>query len=135
MSKFTSRAAARKDAQKQGKSIGEIEISYNEKAKSYTWKLAEVKPVTCTPEPAKSADAEKGNGKPAKKAHRIHRAKFQPEQIITVLVDKNPKRKGSKSHPVFALYKTGQTVTQYLEIGGHQRDLRWDVDHKFIAID
>ncbi len=126
MSKFTSKAAARKDAQKQGRSLGEIEIEYNEKAKMYTWKLAEVKPV-------ESADLAE---KPAKKGNgRGRAARFQPEQIITVLVDKNPKRTGSASYDVFECYENGQTVEENLKTGGHTAALRWDVDHKFISIE
>lgn len=53
--------------------------------------------------------------------------------IVRVLVP-NPKRPGSATHARFALYETGATVAELLERGVRRVDLRWDVDHKFIAI-
>ena len=54
--------------------------------------------------------------------------------VITVLVDKNPKRPGSVSETRFACYKTGETVEQYLRAGGRGLDVKWDVDHGFISV-
>lgn len=134
MSKFTSKAAARKDAQEQGKSLGEIEIEYNEKAKQWSWKLAEVKPVAPSKAPANSTTeaTKKANGK----ANGRGRAtRFQSDQIITVLVDKNPKRVGTTGYKIFEYYENGQTVEENLKAGGRKQDLRWDVNHKFISIE
>lgn len=96
--------------------------------------------------PAKAAKAAKGNGKAkvvAKKkeggAKRGRAARlFKPDQRITVLSKKNPKREGSESYDRFENYVTGKkgmTVKQALEAGVTSGDLKWDRDHKFIQID
>lgn len=54
--------------------------------------------------------------------------------VITVIVDKNPKRPGSVSEQRFACYKTGQTVEDYLRAGGRGLDVKWDVEHEFIRV-
>lgn len=53
--------------------------------------------------------------------------------IVTVLVP-NPKRPGSLTHARFELYKTGQTVGEFLAAGGRRVDLKWDEEHKFVSI-
>jgi hypothetical protein len=61
-------------------------------------------------------------------------------KTIKVLVSENPKR--GNSHNRFAFYKTGMTVGKYIErceaVGLPatlaKADLRWDVNHMFIAI-
>jgi len=55
-------------------------------------------------------------------------------QVITVLVDKNPKREGSSAHERFNLYRTGMTVSQYVEAGGRTGDLTYDEKHSFISV-
>jgi hypothetical protein len=66
---------------------------------------------------------------------------------ITLLVEENPKRVGSKTHARFALYKTGMTVGQFLDAcvahdGPTARprhrylaDLHWDRDHQFLTVE
>lgn len=64
------------------------------------------------------------------------------ERTITVVAEKNPKAKGSKSERRFALYRTGMTVGEYItaasKLGGGRRkavrDLTWDSTHDFIKI-
>ena len=53
--------------------------------------------------------------------------------IVTVLVP-NPKRPGSLTHARFELYRTGQTVGEFLAAGGRRVDLKWDEEHKFVSI-
>lgn len=65
--------------------------------------------------------------------------------VITVLVDKNPKRAGSRAAARFALYRPGMTVGIYLtkahdlEQGLEARhwyraDIRWDLAHGHISV-
>ena len=131
MSKFTSKTAARKDAQKQGKNVGEIEIVFHEEGNHYTWKLAEVAPVAVTPEPVKADE----NGKTKVKAKRSNRSRFMPDAIITVLVNANPKRKTGASWARFNLYKNGMSVKEHQDAGGLADDYDWDISHKFISIE
>lgn len=64
------------------------------------------------------------------------------DRKITVLSEANPKAKGSKSARRFGLYKSGQTVGEYIEaaskLGGGRRkavrDINWDVAHGFIKL-
>lgn len=46
----------------------------------------------------------------------------------------NPKRPGTKAHARYELYRTGQTVADFLEAGGRRADLRWDEQHGNITI-
>lgn len=59
---------------------------------------------------------------------------FPLDGKITVRVDSNPKRVGSKAHARFALYKTGDTVEQFMKKGGTYSTLKWDTEHGFVAI-
>lgn len=56
------------------------------------------------------------------------------EQVITLVIDKNPKREGSDAQYRFGLYRNGMTVRDYLNAGGTRDDLRWDAAHGFIQI-
>ena len=62
--------------------------------------------------------------------------------VITVLVDANPKREGSKAHTVFALYRTGMTIKEFadeMDAAGLGKEstpnLIWDAKHGFISIE
>lgn len=55
--------------------------------------------------------------------------------VITLLVAENPKRPTAAAHARFALYRTGQTVAEFLAAGGTKADLSWDRVHGFIRID
>lgn len=70
----------------------------------------------------------------APKAPRETSGKFPGSAVITVLVDKNPKREGSASHARFEFYKSGQTVKEALEAGLTTGDFHHDVAHNFISI-
>ena len=55
-------------------------------------------------------------------------------QVITLLVDGNPKRPWGAAHRRFDLYWTGMTVGEFLAAGGTRGDLWYDHDHGFIRI-
>jgi len=62
--------------------------------------------------------------------------------VITVLVDGNPKRSGSKAAEVFAHYQSGQTIAEFadaLAAAGLGKEatpnLVYDAKHGFITID
>lgn len=67
--------------------------------------------------------------------------KFANDHVITVLVNTCPKRHGSKSAKVWQVYKSGQTVAEYME--AHKKAnahytpmscLTWDTKHKFVSV-
>lgn len=56
---------------------------------------------------------------------------------ITLLVEGNPKRPGSKAHGVFALYRDGMTLQEFLDAAGAVAtpNLVYDATHGFIAVE
>jgi hypothetical protein len=56
---------------------------------------------------------------------------------VRFLVDANPKRPGSKSWYRFEAYFKARplTVRQMLYVGAIHEDVRWDLGHRFIALD
>lgn len=62
------------------------------------------------------------------------RVKHSDDLVITMLVEENPKRKGSRARGEFAFYKNGMTVAEYLKAGGSRASLIWDENHKFIRL-
>jgi len=69
-----------------------------------------------------------------KKERKIGLRNFKDDQVITLLVDHNPKRPGSASHGRFENYEDGMTVKEALTAGLISGDLSWDVAHAFIEI-
>jgi hypothetical protein len=59
---------------------------------------------------------------------------FPSDGTISLRVESNPKRKGSKSFDRFAHYKNGMTVEQAIKAGVLFADLKWDSEHGFIAV-
>lgn len=59
---------------------------------------------------------------------------FPLDGKISMRVESNPKRKGSKSFDRFAHYKDGMTVEAAIKAGVLYADLKWDTEHNFIAI-
>lgn len=62
--------------------------------------------------------------------------------VITVLVESNPKRPGSKAHAVFEHYKNGQTIAEFADslaaadLGKEATpNLVYDAKHGFITIE
>lgn len=74
------------------------------------------------------------------------RTEYQDSYRIEVRVGQNPKRKSSRSHARFALYRDGMTVGEYKaacvklegadarEPYGYLADLRWDEERQFITV-
>ena len=59
------------------------------------------------------------------------------DAMITLRVEGNPKRPGSKAHGVFAMYVDGMTVQDFLDAAGPAAtpNLVYDAAHGFIAIE
>lgn len=68
------------------------------------------------------------------KSRRTGGSKWKADQIITLLVDYNPKRASSESHARFENYEDGMSVEEALEAGLTNGDLNWDTAHDFIKI-
>ena len=51
-------------------------------------------------------------------------AAVYPEDLITVRARKNPKKPGTLAHQVFELYRSGQTVAEFVSIYGTSEFLR-----------
>jgi hypothetical protein len=64
-------------------------------------------------------------------------AQFGPDDVITVLCEKNPKRTGSKAFTLHGHFKTGMTVKEYLEKAGEggRSNLNWDAGARFVRVD
>lgn len=61
-------------------------------------------------------------------------SRYDDNDTIKVLVNRNPKRRNSKAHEIFYLYKDGMTVKEFLEAGGQRRDLNWNVAKNFMKV-
>ena len=61
--------------------------------------------------------------------------KREDNAIIRMLVDHNPKRKGSRSYDEFNLYKDGMTIKGFIKAGGSKASIRWDVNKGFIKLE
>jgi hypothetical protein len=82
-----------------------------------------------TPKKEKAPKPE-GTGVP-----RTNFAGLWPEdQPIKVLVEKNPKKNGSKSRERFEHYFGSDTVGAYLAKGGTYQDLAYDVARQFVQV-
>lgn len=87
--------------------------------------------------------ASKGNGskpKKEKKARAAGEGNGRPKKLaddgkITILVDKNPQREGSKGAAYFELYKNGMTVKEVMEAGVTRSHLNWAVDHGWVKVE
>lgn len=62
------------------------------------------------------------------------RARFTEDQVITLLVNENPKRKGTMAWAKWEIYEDGMTVGEYLEAGGKRSTLNYDVEKGYIEI-
>jgi hypothetical protein len=77
--------------------------------------------------------------KKAKKEPTVRRSKFDMlypgRSKITVLVDKNPKKEGSKAHERFKLYGKNTTVAEFIKKGGTYQDIAYNIGREFIGIE
>lgn len=62
------------------------------------------------------------------------RARYTKDQVITLLVDENPKRKGTMAWDKWEVYEDGMTVGEYLAAGGKRSTLNYDVEKGYIEI-
>lgn len=89
-----------------------------------------VKPITTEKE---ALNAAKTVNKAAAKVRED-----KSDKKIKMLVKENPKRVGSRAFDVFACYKDGITVAEFLKAsaksGGSMANVNWDVDHEFIKL-
>lgn len=83
--------------------------------------------------PKAKGKATKKNGKSASKSTSSPKgpgkgAKYAVEgKTIHKLATKNPRREGTHGHASWEALKSGMTYAQYIEAGGRNRDLRWDI--------
>lgn len=87
--------------------------------------------------PTKEAKAPKAPKE--KKEPTVRRSKFDVlypgRSKITVLVDKNPKKEGSKAHERFKLYGKNTTVAEFIKAGGTYQDIAYNIGREFIGIE
>lgn len=67
-------------------------------------------------------------------ATKTRKARVSDDAVIKLLVDKNPKREGSKAAERFASYKDGMTVKQAKDAGLTAADLSYDAEHNYISV-
>lgn len=85
---------------------------------------------------AKDAQKPAADKPTAEKKDRERSSKnFNKDAKISLLIDKNPKREGSKSHVRFAAYKDGMSVGDFVKAGGTFGDLAWDSARGYIRIE
>ena len=76
--------------------------------------------------------------KKEKKEPTVRRSKFAEiypdDAAVEVLVDKNPKKEGSKAHERFKLYRKGGTVKGFIDAGGTYQDIAYNVGRQFIKV-
>ena len=90
-------------------------------------------PSLTTPKEKQKSKAQNSGTKNSTRATgRIGR--FPETAKIKLMIRGNPKRRKSASFEIFALYRDGMTVKEYLEAGGKRRDLNWDTEKNFIEI-
>ena len=84
---------------------------------------------------ASQVDAERRAANPRAIAAPVSAREATTDQrVIRVLVETNPKRRGTSAHDRFALYRDGMTVAQFLAAGGTRGDLTWDQERAFIRL-
>lgn len=105
-----------------------------------TWKavcaaIASTEAVEATSRsPAKVAVAAK---KAASGAGRPRGTTQFAGKTLVALVEENPRRQGTKGHASFAILlgnPKGVPYEQYIEKGGRNNDLRWDLAKKWVAV-
>jgi len=74
------------------------------------------------------------DGTPKRKVGTRGSSKFPGTNVITLLVDFNPKRKGSASHGRFENYEDEMTVEEAQKAGVTPGDLLWDTAHGFVEV-
>lgn len=62
-------------------------------------------------------------------------SKIPNDATIRVLAEENPRRKGTKAHERFELFKDGMTVKEYLDAGGTRLAIRTNVEKGHIELE
>jgi hypothetical protein len=81
-----------------------------------------------------TANATPNNDATPRPKTRGRAGRFPRNGVIKVTVSENPKKPFSKARAIFALYRDGMTVGEFLQKGGRRIDLDWDTRHEFISI-
>ena len=68
------------------------------------------------------------------KANGTRKQAFRDEQKIHLLVKENPRRKTAATYKIFAVYRNGMTVGDFIKKGGRMIDVVADVDRKHIKV-
>jgi hypothetical protein len=85
---------------------------------------------TAKPKKEKSEKAPRENKEGART-----RSTIDVTKKIHILAKENPKRDGSRGHAVFAKYKDGMTVAEFIGIADdHRANLNWDLKHGFVEL-
>lgn len=91
----------------------------------------EVEPKAPKPATSRAAAAPSANG-----TRKVGRQSIYPDTAtIELLIRGNPKRRNSKAHKTFELYKDGMTIGELLAAGGTRRGLNWDMERNFIRVE
>ena len=91
--------------------------------------------VTSPDAPVKEKKAKAPKEPKEPSVNRSNFAKLYPEDAtVQLLVDKNPKKAGSKSAERFEAYSGSATVGDYLSKGGTYQDIAYDVGRGFVKI-
>lgn len=62
-------------------------------------------------------------------------ARYPKNSVITVLVEHNPKNKGTLAFQRFDLYRSGMTIAEYVAAGGRTGDVKNDVAAQYISVE
>jgi hypothetical protein len=80
-----------------------------------------------------SLEEQQVTAEPKERAIRV--VKYKPDARVTILVDKNPKRPGSKAAAIWENYRDGMTVVEAIQAGVPREGLLYDSTHHFIKIE
>ena len=92
--------------------------------KADTWKAEVESPRKTKKEPRQKKE---GNTPRASKADKAGKKIYK-------LVKENPRREGTCGWHSFNLVKNGIAYEDYIELGGRNQDLQWDIDHQFLEL-
>jgi hypothetical protein len=56
-------------------------------------------------------------------------------KVIRKLVEKNPRKEGTKGFESWSVLRDGMTYDKYIEAGGRRQDLAWDLAHKWVKME
>lgn len=104
------------------------EINKKEKVK----KAAKTADRSSKKKKGKDMKATKG-GKKVKRERKSRGSRIADGKITLIEKD-NPKRKGSRAHKRYELYRRNKSVAAYLKAGGKRSSLRYDEKHGYIKL-